>query len=174
MQSLRWSSREHVVIKDRHCVQERDVFTHRFACAQKHPELCITKDAPIYDACMQVASLLESYFAAQHLRSFFRLRPPGAVDGAPGTFFGTDVVVYFSHKRSRRFHAQVTHVFVQCQYLTDGEFAFRQRDHFLFEYLNQWTLAKLLLSNFGELAHGETYEVQPLRCEDRLGLRSLF
>jgi hypothetical protein len=35
-------------------------------------------------------------------------------------------------------------------------------------------LAKLLLSNFGELARGETYEVQPLRCEDRLGLRSLF
>lgn len=166
MQELRWERKDELLIDDDKMISDEVVFQHRYSCGQKHPGLCVTKDALIYESCLALASLLEASFVDDRLRKFFRIKAPPHVDPPPKS----DIVVFFSHKRTRRPHAQVTHVFVLCQLLGDGCFALGQRPpSYSFEYLNPWTLAKLIFSRLGTFdLNEETYLVQPVQNTDNL------
>ena len=114
MQRLRWDSRARLVMKDSSLIQESDVFPQRLSCWQKHPGLCLKKDAAIYEVVLQLAALLEAFFVESYLHQFFRILPALHIGNAAGSHFRTsfdnDLVVCFTRKRRRRSHAQVTHV----------------------------------------------------------------
>ena len=169
MHKLRWAMCDRFVVKDEGLIQEHEVFKSCLSCSETHPGLCRTRDAKDLDRCLTLASVIERFFGQDELHSFWRLLPPGVERLADPTLsFNFDLVVYFAHRRARRMHAPVSHVWVRCQYLSDGEYAFQQAVPSCFNYLTAWTLAKLLIRNFGPTSEGESYAIQPLRCQDNL------
>ena len=77
------------------------------------------------------------------------------------------MVVFFAHLRARRFHAQVTRVWVRCVRLADGDFALHQGGLHTFDYLTAWSLGRQLLAAFEDVAPADL-QVQALRCVDHL------
>ncbi len=168
MQQVRWDGMGSLLLQDQGLIQSDEVFCHRFSCWEKHPGLCSTKHAAIYHESKQLASLLEIFFVADHLLGFFRIQPDQAFRPEASTrYFDPSIVVFFAHKRQRRFHAQVTHVFIRCTFLTDGAYAFHQQKAMSLGYLNVWMLARLLIETYGEVQLDE-YHVQRLRHIDKL------
>ena len=167
MDEVRWNRKGDLLIDDGTMIDERAVFQHRFSCGQKHPGLCIRKDHAVYDECLRLGLLLEASFTGDRLRRFFRITSP--IDGPFAPPPRRDLVIFFSHKRTRRQHAQVTHVWVLVQSLADGDFALCQRTLFCYDFLNSWTLAKLILERVGAfVAEDEHYTVQLLRNVDKV------
>ena len=118
---LRWAAREKLLAKDENIIQEGDKFMHRLSCPLRHPGLCKERDSAIYDQALALAAVLESFFGYDRQRMYFRLLPPGDhVFEHPQSSLNDDVTVYFAHKRERRLHAQVTHVWIRCQYMSEG------------------------------------------------------
>jgi hypothetical protein len=60
-------------------------------------------------------------------------------ENLPGDFY------YFARLRRRAFHAQVTHVLVQCIELGDRSLSMKQRSSQLFDFHTVWSIAKTCL-----------------------------
>lgn len=109
---------------------------------------------------LRIASKLESFFLDSHLRGFYRFAPAGQEIVPPRTSFDVDLVVFFAYKRLRRPHAQITHVFIRCQFLTDNAYTFMLTRQGSYEYTTVWSLAKSMLAHWG--VGTEEYMVQKL------------
>jgi hypothetical protein len=140
MQQLRWDAMDKLLIQDKSVISENEVSCPRFSCSEKHPGLCATLHSAIYERTLDFAAKLEAFFLPERLCAFWCLRLRDA-EGTPFSLSDSDIVVYFSHRRRRRFHAQVTHVWVRCMRLADGDFALKQQAKCgVFDFLNAWIL----------------------------------
>ena len=108
----RWNHREsHVVLGDKELIPETHTFHRRFSCLQRHPGLCITKDALIYERALQCSKNLERWcchFNAEH--RFVRVA--GNEDAA-------QLILYVAGRRARRPFAPQAWVFALCSF-SDG------------------------------------------------------
>ena len=109
--------------------------------------------------------MLGSFFGYDRARKYIRLLPPdaGLFEHPRSSLNGDDVTVYFSHKRERRLHAQVTHVWIRCLHVSDGSYCLRHEGTTL-DYLNVWTLSKLLI----QLHRGDNLQVLPLKVRHHM------
>jgi hypothetical protein len=139
MQHARWELRELLLAKEEQAIPQSIAFTHQPSCCELHPGLCITKDAAIYDVAVLMASRMESFFTDDCLGSYFAVLDESIAED-PLCF------IYFANRRGRRFGAQVTHVFFECESAGEQSFTFKEDDETgLFAFHTVWSLAKLAL-----------------------------
>ena len=105
----RWTNRHSLFISDTGRIPDAKCFHRRMTCFQRHPGLCQTTDATIYEDALLVGRNMERYFNDDCLNLFFKIAVPG----------GDFEIVYCAFKTERRPHSQVTHVFIGTR-LYDG------------------------------------------------------
>ena len=140
MVHLRWAARREVMISDTGAIPSAKKFVHEFSCGERHPGLCCTKDDSdgVYQSCLSLASKIERFFNRDLIGRHFSF----VNAQQPGTPY---LHVCFVHLRTRRLHAQVTHVFVELLETADGSFACLQSRTHCIQYLTAWDVAKRLV-----------------------------
>jgi hypothetical protein len=139
MQDARWKLRELLLAKEEEAIPQSATFTHKSSCCELHPGLCITRDSAIYDSAVHMAARMESFFTDDGLAGYFAVLDESIAED-PLCF------VYFANRRGRRFGAQVTHVFIECESAGEQSFTFKEDDETgLFAFHTVWSLAKLAL-----------------------------
>ena len=98
-----------ILVKDSNEIPVEKTFHHRFSCSERHPGLCGTVHAAIYDMVIQFARNLEVRLHEPLLYKFILIQ---AVDEANREL--EPVYFYVGRMRKRMFHAQVTHVLTRC------------------------------------------------------------
>ena len=141
------------------------VFTHRLSCAERHPGLCCSRDRELYTEAMRVAGWIEQFFTAEAFHDFLAFR---GVDPAAKPY----AVVYFAHMRARRFHVQVTRVFIEMQALpeTKNVFDFAKVHDGTLAYCTVWDITKQLLL----LAPQDESHIERLQHTDRDGTSGIL
>jgi hypothetical protein len=108
----RWAHRGSVVTTDTGLIQQTDDYAHRYSCSQRHPGVCVTRDAAVYADVLSLASNIERALPVDCTHRFFRLSHPASEE---------PLVLYFAHHRRRRPHAQQTHIFARCTVSEDDD-----------------------------------------------------
>ena len=116
----------------------------RPSCQELHPGICAWTDRDIYEIALRLARNFEVYFDKDKLHKFACLSDPrhDAISRHQPWY------VYFTRRRERRPHSQVTHVFVACVVHPDpgGLYvSLEQRSRSLWRFQTVWDLAKATL-----------------------------
>ena len=84
----RWQARPTLLYTDGSSIPSDKSFTRRYACHQKHPGLCYTKDGDTYIETLQLAKFFEQFFTAGHKHKFFHVFDVEATLGSLGVPHG--------------------------------------------------------------------------------------
>ena len=116
----------------------------RLSCQELHPGICAWVDRDIYTNALRLARNFEVYFDNDKLHKFARISDLSHDAGSrQQTWY-----VYFTRRRARRPHSQVTHVFVACVTHPDpgGTYvSLEQRSLGLWRFQTVWDIAKAAL-----------------------------
>jgi hypothetical protein len=67
----RWASlhnrktRERLLAEDKGAIPDNRQYVRRYSCSERHPGLCLTRDADVYQQVLDFATSLERYFCAE-------------------------------------------------------------------------------------------------------------
>lgn len=79
----RWSGKDRLVIQDENLIPDELAFEHRYSCSARHPGLCFTADADLYQDCCRLAASFERFFTTEDQGKYFRILDPDVVHHIP-------------------------------------------------------------------------------------------
>ena len=139
-----------MVNKDAGLISAELALTRRFSCSEKHPGLCFTKDAGIYQDALQLASSLEK-LAIESVGRFLLIEGSDQVD--IGNILWEQAVFACEH-RARRSYAPQAMVFAWCSMVVVDEDCLElsvdeKPGLAQFDFASVWTVAKAMLRSGG-------------------------
>ena len=97
---------ERFFVKDENLIPTSMCFIHRYSCSEKHPGLCISKDALIYKDALDMGRHFEKWFSREHVGRCFRFLVRCGDERHTACAMLANV-------RARRPRAQQTHIFLE-------------------------------------------------------------
>ena len=139
--AARRKSASQLLVCDQGDVPDERKYEMRLSCEELHPGICAWADRDIYTNALRLARNFEVYFDNDRLHKFARISDMN-LDASNRQ---QPWYVYFTRRRARRPHSQVTHVFVACVTHPDpgGTYvSLEQRRLGLWRFQTVWDLAK--------------------------------
>ena len=130
-----------LLVCDQGDVPDERKYEMRLSCQELHPGICAWVDRDIYTSALRLARNFEVYFDDDKLHKFVRISDPSHDASSRQQPW----YVYFTRRRARRPHSQVTHVFVACVVHPDpgGTYvSLEQRSLGLWRFQTVWDIAK--------------------------------
>ena len=122
LEAMRTAFREHFFVADKQIIPEAEEFCLDLPCSQIHPGLCAHRDAAIYCKVLQMSKSLEHFVCRRHLDSSGKVYEIQADHNDINP-----MLVFISHKRSRRLHVQISVVFAGVGCRAGGQLFFGPR-----------------------------------------------
>ena len=122
LEAMRTAFREHFFVADKQIIPEAEEFCLDLPCSQIHPGLCAHRDAAIYCKVLQMSKSLEHFVCRRHLDSSGKVYEIQADHNDINP-----MLVFISHKRSRRLHVQISVVFAGVGCRAGGQLFFEPR-----------------------------------------------
>ena len=161
-----------MLLDDVNDIPEERVFMCRYSCWQRHPGLCLSKHADVYQEALTIARSFERHFTPSDVGKHFMVSDPHTTTFA--------FLMYLAEHRQRRPHAQQRLVFLEC-IATGGDYNFASgvavayaeghRQHHDFLYV--WALARTVLT-FGSNPIVHVRQLKHKRCDDRTTIMVSF
>ena len=130
-----------LLVCDQGDVPDERKYEIRLSCQELHPGICAWVDRDIYASALKLAHNFEVYFDNDKLHKFACISDPSHDASSRQQSW----YVYFTRRRVRRPHSQVTHVFVACVVHPDpgGTYvSLEQRSFDLWRFQTVWDIAK--------------------------------
>ena len=130
-----------LLVCDQGDVPDERKYEIRLSCQELHPGICAWVDRDIYASALKLAHNFEVYFDNDKLHKFACISDPSHDASSRQQSW----YVYFTRRRARRPHSQVTHVFVACVVHPDpgGTYvSLEQRSLGLWRFQTVWDIAK--------------------------------
>ena len=141
-----------VVSGSKRTLPVHEQLSHRFACSERHPGLCVTQDVEIYEDALQFAKSLEAFVACHHVvHKFIRIFEPSLPDDDDAAARMERVVFVAASRARRTFSPQVLPL-TMCGWDVpddlEGKYKVsfpESRDRPGFEHASVWSLGKTFL-----------------------------